>query len=165
MVCFYRVFLFSICLCLTSIVYAQVPVAVADNPPPTLEDTPATFNVTDNDTEILSEIDPATVDLDLTTDGIQNIFTNAFGEWTVNSDGDVTYTPALNFAGDASIDYTVQNNSVIPVTSLPATITITVTAVNDEPTISPIPDQTIAENSSTPALDFTVGDVETDPTA
>ena len=65
MVCFYRLLLISICLCFSLTLRAQVPVAVDDNPPPTLEDTPTTFNVTDNDTEILAQIDPATVDLDL----------------------------------------------------------------------------------------------------
>jgi len=136
-------------------------VAVDDNPAPTLEDTPATFNVTDNDTEILAQIDPATVDLDLSTGGIQNTFTNSNGDWSVDSDGDVTYSPALNFSGVASTTYTVQNNLAIPVTSLPATISINVTAENDLPTISGITDQTILENSNTGALAFTIGDVET----
>src|SRR5688572_9533529 len=114
MVRFYRLVLFSICLFFTFAVRAQIPIAVGDNPASTLEDTPTTFNVTDNDTEILAEIDPATVDLDLTAGGIQNFFTNSFGEWSVDSDGDVTYTPALNFEGVASTSYTVQNNLVIP---------------------------------------------------
>ena len=61
----------------------------------------------------------------------------------------------------ASTNYTVQNDLVIPVTSLPATITITVTAENDLPTITGISDQTILENSNTGALAFTIGDVET----
>ena len=65
MVRFYRWILISICLFFSLILRAQVPVAVDDNPAPTSEDTPATFNVTDNDTEILAQIDPATVDLDL----------------------------------------------------------------------------------------------------
>ena len=46
-------------------------------------------------------------------------------------------------------------------TSLPATITINVTAENDLPTITGISDQTILENSNTGALAFTIGDVET----
>ena len=55
----------------------------------------------------------------------------------------------------------MQNDLAIPVTSLPATITITVTAENDLPTITGISDQTILENSNTGALAFTIGDVET----
>ena len=161
MVCFYRLLLISICLCFSLILHAQVPVAVDDNPAPTLEDTPTTFNVTDNDTEILAQIDPATVDLDLSAGGIQDTFTNSEGDWSVDSDGDVTYAPALNFSGVASTTYTVQNNLAIPVTSLPATITINVTAENDLPTITGISDQTILENSNTGALTFTIGDVET----
>ena len=112
MVCFYRLFLISICLCFSSIVYGQVPIAVPDNPPATAEDMSSTFNVTDNDTEILAAIDPATVDLDLGTAGIQNVFSNSFGDWSVDSEGNVTYTPAFNFHGVAITSYTVQNNLV-----------------------------------------------------
>ena len=41
------------------------------------------------------------------------------------------------------------------------TFVLTVTSVNDLPTISDIADQTIAEDAPTGALAFTVGDVET----
>ena len=41
------------------------------------------------------------------------------------------------------------------------TVALTVTAVNDVPTISDITDQTTNEDTPTPALNFTVGDVET----
>ncbi len=149
------------CVFYSSLAFGQVPVAVEDNPPPTPEDTPTTFNVTDNDTEILFAIDPATVDLDQGTAGIQNTFSNADGDWVVDTEGNVTYTPALNFNGNTSIPYTVQNNLVVPVTSLPANINVSVTAVNDDPTITPIEDQSIAFNSSTGPIDFTVDDIET----
>src|SRR4051812_14874022 len=42
---------------------------------------------------------------------------------------------------------------------------VTVTAVNDAPTISNIPDQSIAEDSATATLPFTVGDAETSASA
>ena len=161
---FYRLALGFLCLFSSIIVFGQVPTAVEDNPPPTLEDTQTTFNVTDNDTEILFAIDPATVDLDLGMGGIQNTFSNGEGGWVVDSEGNVTYTPALDYNGTATIPYTVQNNIVIPVTSGPANINVSVTAVNDDPTITPIADQAIAYSSSTGALDFTVSDVETPAT-
>ena len=41
------------------------------------------------------------------------------------------------------------------------TFVLTVTAVNDPPTISDVADQTVAEDTATGALAFTVGDVET----
>ena len=40
---------------------------------------------------------------------------------------------------------------------------LTVTAVNDPPTISNVTDQTTTEDTATAALGFTVGDVETRP--
>ena len=39
-------------------------------------------------------------------------------------------------------------------------MTITVNAVNDAPTISDIADRTIAEDSSTGAIPFTIGDAD-----
>src|SRR5262249_59487021 len=39
--------------------------------------------------------------------------------------------------------------------------TVTVTSVNDLPTITAIADQVINESTATPALPFTIGDVET----
>ncbi len=42
---------------------------------------------------------------------------------------------------------------------------LTVTAVNDRPTISNVPDQTVAEGGTTGAIAFTVGDAETSPTS
>ena len=161
MVRFSQHFIFSVCILFSFRVYGQIPIAVADNPPPTSEDIPTTFNVTDNDQEILAQIDPSTVDLNLTANGIQNSFSNGDGDWSVNTLGDVTYSPALNFFGTAAAAYTVQNNLAIPVTSLPADITITVDPVNDLPSISTISPQTILENTTTSALDFTIDDVET----
>jgi len=70
----------------------------------------------------------------------------------------VNITPAPNQFGTARITLTVANalNG-----KRRATFSLTVYAVNDRPTISPIASQTIAENTSTVALAFTVGDVET----
>jgi hypothetical protein len=47
--------------------------------------------------------------------------------------------------------------------SAPATVSINVTSVNDAPTISNIPNQTIAKNSSTGPIAFTVGDMDNNP--
>ena len=67
----------------------------------------------------------------------------------------------LNFFGDATLSYTVRNTEATPQTSNAALITVTVTAVDDIPTISSIVDQTIDEDTPTSVLGFTVGDVET----
>jgi gliding motility-associated-like protein len=109
----------------------DAPVATNDTAS-TNEDTPVTVTVTSNDTDLDGTIDVATVDLDPSTAGIQSTFTNAQGTWSV-SNGAVTFTPALNYNGTASITYTVNDNS--GATSNVATLTITVTAVNDAPLV------------------------------
>ena len=70
----------------------------------------------------------------------------------------MTVTPAPNqIGGPATITVTVSDGTA----STNETFVLTVTAVNDAPTITAIADQTIAEDGTTGALAFTVGDVET----
>jgi gliding motility-associated-like protein len=97
----------------------------------TNEDTPVTITVTTNDTDTDGTIDASTVDLDPATPGIQNTFSNASGDWSVNTSGEVTFTPALNYNGIASLTYVVNDNS--GTTSNPASVTITVNGINDAP--------------------------------
>ncbi|MEN9994972.1 MAG: hypothetical protein RL762_1629, partial [Bacteroidota bacterium] len=101
----------------------DAPVANNDSAT-TNEDTPVTVNVCSNDTDVDGTIDVNTVDLDPSTPGIQTTFTNAQGTWTV-SNGNVTFTPASNFNGSATISYVVNDNS--GATSNTATVTINVT--------------------------------------
>jgi uncharacterized repeat protein (TIGR01451 family)/gliding motility-associated-like protein len=98
----------------------------------TLEDTPTTINVTTNDTDVDGTVDVATVDLNPAISGIQNSYTDSHGNvWTVSSSGVVTFTPSLNFNGEAMIHYTVKDN--LAAVSNIASITVTVTPVNDPP--------------------------------
>ena len=99
----------------------------------TNEDTPVTVTVPTNDTDVDGTINVATVDLDPTTAGVQTTNTTANGTFTVNASGVVTFTPNLNFNGTATVTYTVNDNGGL--TSNTATITITVTAVNDAPVV------------------------------
>ena len=71
--------------------------------------------------------------MDPATAGIQTTFTVAGqGTYTVNNLGVVTFTPVLNFNGAATpINYTVNDN--LGLVSNSATISVTVTAVNDAP--------------------------------
>ena len=69
----------------------------------------------------------------------------------------LTATPALNEFGTATITVTVNDGT----TTTSETFVLTVTAVNDAPTITDIADTTIAEDGATSALSFTLGDVET----
>jgi hypothetical protein len=74
----------------------------------------------------------------------------------------VTYTPNADFSGTDSFQYRVADTEGLTDT---ATVRVTVRNINDPPTITPIPNQTIAEDGSTGALSFTVGDEETAPAA
>ena len=84
---------------------------------------------------------------------------------TVAADGTLSYTPAVDASGNATItveladDGGTANGGVD--TSAPRTFTITVNAVIAPPTITAIGDQAIDEDTTTGALGFTVGDGDT----
>ena len=69
----------------------------------------------------------------------------------------VTVTPAANQFGTATITITVRDGTA----STPRSFVLTVTAVNDAPTISTIANQSTPEDSAIGPLAFTIGDVET----
>ncbi|WP_051293101.1 tandem-95 repeat protein [Citrifermentans bremense] len=96
------------------------PVAVADSAV-TNEDTPVTFNVTDNDTD---------VDGVIAVNSVQIATQPLNGQVAAHPDGSVTYTPNLNFFGTSTFTYTVSDGTA---TSAPATVTVTVNPVNDPP--------------------------------
>jgi len=93
------------------------------------DDKPGQDGLEDNE----RKIDPSTVDLDPDIAGLQqNIFTSN-GSFAV-SQGIVTFSPVKDFFGDTDIQYTV--NSEGGETSNAATISVTVTNVNDAPVIN-----------------------------
>ncbi|MFA5327282.1 MAG: DUF4347 domain-containing protein, partial [Prolixibacteraceae bacterium] len=111
----------------------QAPVAQNDVAT-TNEDTSVSFDITTNDNDTDGTIDLTTIDLDPSTNGIQTSFTvSGEGTYTVNSTtGIVTFTPFLNFYGiGTAVNYTIQDNK--GTTSNIATITVTVSPVNDAP--------------------------------
>lgn len=73
------------------------------------------------------------------------------------SDRTVTLSPALNQNGSAIVTLTVSDGELTNDTQF----TLTVTAVNDAPTISSIANQTTNEDTAKGPLAFTVDDVET----
>lgn len=91
--------------------------------------TPVTINVLGNDRGLGAAINPASVDLDPFTAGIQNTYTVAGkGTFTVNSQGVVTFTPAAGFAGLVAIPYAVSD--IVNQVSNPAIITVGVTGAD-----------------------------------
>ena len=57
---------------------------------------------------------------------VKSFTTPSFGVLTLNSSGDMTYTPNTNFVGDDSFTYTVESNGTLETATV--TITITVSA-------------------------------------
>ena len=75
----------------------------------------------------------------------------------VNPDRTITITPAPNLGGSATITVTVSDGT----TAVSDTFVLTVTGVDDPPTISDIGPQLTTEAVATGAIAFTVGDPDT----
>jgi hypothetical protein len=67
-------------------------------------------------------------------------------------------TPAANEAGNSLISICATDG----ITTATQSFNVTVTAVNDAPTLSKIPDQVLPEDASTPAIPFTAGGSDAD---
>jgi gliding motility-associated-like protein len=109
----------------------DLPVA-SDDATNTAENTPVNVDVIQNDSDVDGTIDPTTVDLNLTSGGVQNTRTTTDGSYIVNASGIVAFTPTASFVGTAMLDYRVNDNS--GATSNVATLSITVSNVNIAPT-------------------------------
>jgi large repetitive protein len=104
--------------------YVQIPPVAVDDESLANLPGPVTLNVTGNDSDPNGDLDVSTVDLNPGLAGIQNsLFVAGQGTWTVNSAGDVTFTPEAGFTGDPTpIPYTVSDATGL--VSNQATITI-----------------------------------------
>ncbi|MBI4319194.1 MAG: tandem-95 repeat protein [Chloroflexi bacterium] len=84
----------------------------------------------------------------------------------VSTGGTLTYTPAPNANGSATVSVALKDNGGAgnggSDTSATQIFTINVTPVNNLPTISDIPNQVTDEDTATAAIPFTVGDIETE---
>lgn len=97
------------------------PVATNDSAS-TAEDSSVTIDVLDNDSDEDGSLDSSTVTV---VNGPSN------GSASVNGSGTITYSPDANFFGSDSFSYQVQDNE--GETSNSATVSISVTSVNDVP--------------------------------
>ncbi|PWQ95061.1 beta strand repeat-containing protein, partial [Leucothrix arctica] len=161
-----------------SIAYGNEPVAMDDTAANL--GTPSPTNPTklpligSNDSDPDGTIDPATVDLDPKTVGIDASFTNSDGTYVVDAAGNVTFTPSATLTGNPTpITYTVNDNDGN--TSNEATLTVTYgtapVAVDDSvanpgvpspinPTTLPL----VGSNDSDPDGSIDTSTVDLDPT-
>ncbi|HKA90699.1 MAG TPA: tandem-95 repeat protein [Haliangiales bacterium] len=136
----------------------------AVNDPPTMaaigdqttaEDTPKDVTVT------IDDIDTALASLTLSgTSSDQTLLPNANITFSGTTGTRTAHlAPAANQSGTATITLTVSDGQLTASRSF----SLTVTAVNDPPTISAIADQTTTPSTAVGPIAFTVGDVETSP--
>jgi VCBS repeat-containing protein len=78
------------------------------------------------------------------------------GSVTVNPDGSFSYSPAANFSGTDSFSYEASDG----IESAEATVTLTVNAVNDAPTVTVAPGGSCGSNERSGTLNLTVADVD-----
>ncbi len=119
-----------------------------DDTATTDEDTPVTIDVLDNDSD--PDGDPLTVTEATSPDGVV----------VINPDGTLEFTPAPDFNGDTTISYTVQDPDGNADT---ATVTVTVTPVNDAPDAVDDADTTDEDTAITVDLLTNDTDVDGDP--
>lgn len=119
---------------------------------------------TDEDTVVNLLVLTNDIDVDLAMEGdtqtVVSVEKPAHGVAVINSGTTITYTPDADWNGQETFQYTMEDKNH---TQSSAQITVNVAAVNDAPVISAIEDQTIAEDSATGALSFTVTDVDNLP--
>lgn len=66
--------------------------------------------------------------------------------FSLNSDGSFSYTPAANYNGSDSFVFQVSDGALL---STPATVSLSITPVNDAPTTTPVTLSAVAEDSGT----------------
>jgi VCBS repeat-containing protein len=126
----------------------QAPVAAADAYT-TAEDTPLTVaapGVLGNDSD--PDHNPVSAVL---------VSGPSHGGLTLNAEGSFTYLPAANFSGGDSFTYRASDGTLA---SEPATVTLTVTAVNDPPTVAVTAGGTCGRDDHSGTINLTVADVD-----
>ncbi|HMJ66478.1 MAG TPA: Ig-like domain-containing protein, partial [Candidatus Binatia bacterium] len=120
----------------------------------TLEDTPIAIPFVINDAQTPANL----LTVNAFTANLALLPPSSFAFSGTGTNRTLTITPATNQSGSATVTVSVMDTNFGGVST---NFVLTVTAANDLPVISGIASQTIQRNSSTAALPFTVGDVET----
>ncbi len=111
----------------------NTPPLATDNSTSTKKGEAVSFGITNDDTDTDGALDLSTVDLDPATAGRQTTRRLLEGTYTVDNNGNLTFTPEDDFVGTAtSINYTVEDND--GGVSNEATISVTVNNNQEENT-------------------------------
>ena len=121
------------------------------------EETPTPIFLPGFDVEFYRSEPGATVSYTVDQPPAHGSLNFANGDWTSPARNPVTYTPAANYNGPDNFSYHLTDN--LGATSLGASpVYINVTELNDPPSISPIADLVILEDTSTGPISFIVTD-------
>ena len=121
-----------------------------NDPVATDEDTPVTFNVLSNDS-----------DLEGDALGIASVSQGANGSVSINQDGTLTYTPNADFFGTDSFTYTVSDGNGGSDT---ATVSVTVREVMDNANRAPVlqSDEAVTDENQSVTIDVLANDTDSD---
>lgn len=127
----------------------DAPVFTSQNPPAVNEDAgPQTASVASGLSAGPADESGQAIAFTITNNTNPALF---FGVPTINAAGQLSYTPAANVSGTAQLTFTAQDNGGTANggadTSAPATITVTVNAVNDAPSFTAGANQTALEDA------------------
>src|SRR5215217_5590097 len=121
----------------------DAPVA-NDDTMSTNEDTPLVFAAS----QLLGNDDPGPANESGQTLTVTAVDQAINGQVSLDSNGDITFTPATDFDGQASFEYTVcDNGSPSECSEMIAIVNVTMSPVNDPPGFIAGADQTVAEDS------------------
>ncbi len=115
----------------------------------TPEDTAVTIPVLDNDTDIDDGISPASV----------TILSGPANGSAVINDGKITYTPNNGFSGSDTLTYRLMDTGGL--WSQPATVTVTITPVNDGPPVA-VSDAAVTGKNRPVTIDILANDSDPD---
>ena len=145
----------------TSSALVTVTVSPSDDLPQAKNDSVST----DEDAVLVIDVLDNDEDADLLVDEGDNLqITGTSGTFSGNvsvatDKKSITYTPPANWSGEETFTYSIKDKSN---NTSSAQVTVLIEAVDDAPAISAIADQTIAEDSSTAELSFTLSDIDSD---
>ncbi len=130
------------------------------NDAPTASDD--SYGVIEDDTLTISANGVLGNDADIDADALTAVLVDdvAHGTLSLNANGGFTYTPAANFNGSDSFTYRASDGGA---QSNLATVTITVTAVNDAPSFDALADQSVAEDSGAQTVPSFLTNASTGP--